>query len=206
MPTCMNLPLPDKSVTTYSGPRCAAGPQCLQGAVNDLRQQASSEQAAAGGRLDASILRLAQALDHTFEPSPAPALGKASARLEALELLAASLQGAAMLAAAAQQAQQAATGAAGADGAQQAKQQGGEEEEEMHDPAAVELSRGLRTVGELLEVSPPPGVSGGFPTAAALVGSLKEGLSAALAALPPGFFAPLLPPGSLDAQQVCVCL
>lgn len=60
--------------------------------MNDLRQAASSEQAAAGGRLDAAILRLLQALDPSYALPAGERAAGATARLEALELLTATLQ------------------------------------------------------------------------------------------------------------------
>jgi hypothetical protein len=187
----------------------------VQGAVNDLRQAASSEQSSAGGRLDAAAARLMQTLDPTYQPTPlsspagapAGAGAGASARLEALELLTATLQGATLLAAA-QQAQQ------GKQPGRQQQQQpppppqqqqqqqqgGGGTEEEMEDPAAAELSRALRALAALLELPRP--ARGGWPSAAALAADLRAALGAALAQLPPGFFEPLLPRGSLSAEQV----
>lgn len=168
----------------------------LQGAVNDLRQAASSEQAAAAGRLNACLARLAHTLDPTFTPAPAGPAGSSaaagsSARLEVLELLTGVVQGAAMLAAA-QQAQP----------AQQQQQQAAAAEppsEEMEDPVAVELSRALRGLADLLEVPRP---SAGWESAAALVGALGAALHSVVAQLPPGFFDPLLPPGALSQEQV----
>lgn len=174
----------------------------LQGAVNDLRQAASSEQAAAAGRLNACLARLAHTLDPTFTPPPAGPPGSSaaagsSARLEVLELLTGVVQGAAMLAAVqrAQQPQQ-------QPAQQQQQQQAAAAEppsEEMEDPVAVELSRALRGLADLLEVPRP---SAGWESAAALVDALGAALHSVVAQLPPGFFDPLLPPGALSQEQV----
>lgn len=63
---------------------CHACHPPMQAAATDLRHAANTEAAAAEGRLDAALRRLAQALDPGFPPS--------SRRLEAFELLTAVLQ------------------------------------------------------------------------------------------------------------------
>lgn len=63
---------------------CRRNSLCPQSAVVDLRHAANTEAAAAEGRLDGALRRLAQALDPAFPPG--------GSRLQALELLAAVLQ------------------------------------------------------------------------------------------------------------------
>ena len=67
---------------------------------------------------------------------------------------------------------------------------------------AADASQNLKAIASLLGVDP----SGQHQLAAPLLALLNQRLTSAVQALPPSFFAPLLPPGSLSSAQVVLCL
>ncbi|KAI3424779.1 hypothetical protein D9Q98_008167 [Chlorella vulgaris] len=163
----------------------------LQVATTALRRSVNTEAEAAGGHLDASLASLARVLD------PACAAGT---RLEALELAVSALQAATLAAAALEQQQQGAAGGAEAadDGA---GEEGAPMEEDAADPHAVHaLSAALRSIAALLKLD----AAATAPTAAALAAAVLAGVEQLLARLPPSFFEPVLPPGSLSETQLAI--
>ncbi|KAL4855913.1 hypothetical protein ACK3TF_003675 [Chlorella vulgaris] len=159
----------------------------LQVATTALRRSVNTEAEAAGGQLDTSLASLARVLD------PACAAGT---RLEALELTVSALQAATLAAAALEQQQQ---------GAEAADDGAGDEgtlmEEDAADPHAVHaLSAALRSIAALLKLD----AAATAPTAAALAAAVLAGVEQLLARLPPSFFEPVLPPGSLSEAQLAI--
>jgi hypothetical protein len=76
-------------------------------------------------------------------------------------------------------------------------------EEDAADPHAVHaLSAALRSIAALLKLD----AAATAPTAAALATAVLAGVEQLLARLPPSFFEPVLPPGSLSETQVGHCL
>lgn len=75
----------------------------------------------------------------------------------------------------------------------------GVQEMSTSDMLAFELSAALRAIAGLLQLD----TAG--PTAAAMVAAVQQRVAELLAQLPSGFFEPLLPPGSLNDAQVCMC-
>eukprot|EP00887_Chlorella_sp_A99_P005046 scaffold4.g5046.t1 len=153
----------------------------LQEAVLAVRHAADAQQASAAGRLDASLAQLARALGGS---------AAAPGRVDALELATAALQAGSMLVAAA--------AVEGHGGAGKDADMGGEADGEamdMVDAAAFELSAALRSIASLLELD------AGQPAAAELAAAVRDRVTQLLAQLPAGFFDPLLPLGSLDAEQ-----
>ena len=68
----------------------------------------------------------------------------------------------------------------------------------LDDVEAADASQNLRAIASLLGVDP----SGHQQLAAPLLAPLQQQLTSVLQALPPSFFAPLLPPDSLSKEQV----
>ena len=68
----------------------------------------------------------------------------------------------------------------------------------LNDLEAADASQNLRAIASLLGVD----LSGHPQLAAPLLAHLQQQLASVVQALPPSFFAPLLPPGSLSQEQV----
>ncbi|KAL6773858.1 hypothetical protein ACKKBG_A22790 [Auxenochlorella protothecoides x Auxenochlorella symbiontica] len=160
----------------------------LQRAVLALGAAAETEAAARGGRLDAALGRLAQALDPGFAPGV-----QAGGRTAALDAVVSLMQAAALL-----NEGEAAVGGARTDVAKSADESktvdgttasGATEATPSADPAdaTVVMSAALRALGRLV------GADAGGASAVALAEAAAGRVEALAAQLPPGFFDPLLP-------------
>lgn len=158
-----------------AAPRLTVPPRPLsQRAILALGTAAETEAAARGGRLDAALAKLAQALDSSFAPGQG-----SGGRIAALDTVVSTTQAAALL----REGEAAGSGAGHVAG-----------------PATPSsdtqaLSSALRSLGRLL------GADAGGASAVTLSEAAAERVEAVAARLPAGFFEPLLPAPSGTAGE-----
>ena len=145
-------------------------------AVQDV-QHAANTDAAAQKHLDSSLVQLIRSIDgmdsNTSELS----------RLDALEMLAGVVQGAAM---------------AGLGPSQEESLEDEDTSIECNDVTTIELSSSLQSIAQLVEVNPRQ------PTAAGTAQEVQVAVEKLVLCLPPTFFQAIIPPGALTDAQIAI--
>lgn len=164
-----------------SSPRQAA----IRTAVIAVQHAAGTEQAASHGQLDVALTQLLHALQPKA-PANTPESAAPATRLDTIELLAATLQAAAMH-------------ATDSPAEQQVEELAENVEESLAtlDTDAHDMSAALRGIAEVCGIE----ASDASTAAAALAAELRHKVDELMHQLPSGFFEAILPKGSLSPEQ-----
>jgi len=190
----------------------------LQPVVSSLRLCANTEATSTqNGQLDTLLVQIAHIIDPEF-PRNILETSTSTARVEALEVLVSAVQAATTLMMIMKKKRKKKISSSSSSSSRDndvpplpsSISGGGDIMEVEYDPGSIAISAALRDLAGLLNIDEDIILTGSSGTgtqssssAMAIAASIKEATQQTVASLPPGIFAPLLSPGSLnDAQLV----